>query len=542
MRKTIRLCGQEFSVTTNLEAALQQIRRTDEVRTLWVDAICINQDDIAERNSQVLLMDVIYRKSTKVLVWLGSDKLEAEGIVAFLNSMNDNEHIGRCVQNLENDGSICRNGLSSLRAILNQSWWERTWTLQEILLARDAEILCGDIQVPWKDFYLAFSNIEEHMYVLGCCANVPTCSECRKQYFNFREQVGGLYEQQRRLIHSQGLNLFDLLPQYRYRQVTEPRDKVYALLGLVDSYQSSRFDPDYSCRVEDLCIKAAVCNISWCRSLRSLNFAADTESSLNIPSWVTDWNSYRQGGIKAALQTRYEMYDAARGVEWSGTFRGMGTEPFSNCTFSTDGILFDKVRLIGELSDFEHLEDSYAALKQWLNLVMDYFEVRDLAQPYIGGGTLKNAFWRTLTVDVVVSPTRGKEIWYKRASEDHEKDFWTWWIAVLGGALEIGQGSAMNAFLANITTALSRRRFFITDMGYIGNGPAKIQPGDEVFILCGGKMPLVLRPDLSERFQQGVSPESRPLHALVGDCYSHGIMDGEAASNFEYRSQPVHLK
>jgi hypothetical protein len=232
------------------------------------------------------------------------------------------------------------------------------------------------------------------------------------------------------------------------------------------------------------------------------------------------------------------MYDAARGVEWSGTFKGMGTEPFSNCTFTTDGILFDKVRRIGELSDFEQLEDSYAIFKQWLNLVIDYFEVRDLAQPYIGGGTIKNAFWRTLTADVVVSPTRGKEIWYKRASELDEQDFWTWWTAVLGGALEISQGSAMNAFLANITNALWGRRFFITDMGYIGNGPAKIQPGDEVFILCGGKMPLVLRPE----YQQGLPPGARPLHTLVGDCYTQGIMDGEAAANFEYRSQPVCLK
>jgi hypothetical protein len=536
MRTTIKLCEQEYLVTTNLESALQQIRPINETRTLWVDAICINQDDIAERNSQVLLMDAIYRKSTKVLVWLGPENLEAEGIVAFLKSMHNNKHILPCVKNLENDSSVCGSGLRSLRAILNQSWWERTWTLQEILLAPDAEILCGD----WEDFYLAFSSIEEHIYVSRCCADVKICSECQEQYFNFREQVGGLYEQQQRLKQSQGLNLFELLPQYRYRQVTEPVDKVYALLGLVDSDQSSRFDPNYSCTVEDLWIKTAVCNISWCRSLRSLNFAADAKSNPKIPSWVTDWNSYEQAGIKTALQTRYEMYNAARGVEWSGKFRGMSAEPFSNCTFSTDGILFDKVLDIGEPSHFEQLEDSYSTLKQWWKLVMDYFG--DLEQPYIGRGTIKNAFWRTLTADVVVSPSRGRETWYKRASEHHEQDFWTWWTAVLVGAVEKDQGSAMNAFLANITTALSRRRLFITKLGYIGNGPAKMERSDDVFILCGGKMPLLLRPDSSETFQQGLSSEPRPLHTLVGDCYIHGIMDGEAASDFEYRSQPVRLK
>lgn len=257
MRKTIRLDKQEISVTTNLEAALRQIRPVSGTRTLWIDAICIDQDDIAERNSQVLLMNAIYRKSTKVLVWLGPENLEAEEIVAFLKSMHKNKHIKPCVKNLENDSYVCGSSLKSLRAILSQSWWERTWTLQEILLAPDAEILCGDSQIPWKDFYLAFSSIEEHIYVLRCCADVKICSEWQKQYFNFREQVGGLYEQQQRLKQSQGLNLFDLLPQYRYRQVTEPLDKVYALLGLVDSNQSSRFDPNYSCTVEDLWIKTA---------------------------------------------------------------------------------------------------------------------------------------------------------------------------------------------------------------------------------------------------------------------------------------------
>jgi hypothetical protein len=69
-----------------------------------------------------------------------------------------------------------------------------------------------------------------------------------------------------------------------------------------------------------------------------------------------------------------------------------------------------------------------------------------------------------------------------------------------------------------------------------------MERSDDVFILCRGKMPLLLRPDSSETFQQRLSPELRPLHTLVGECYIHGIMDGEAASDFEYRSQPVRLK
>ncbi len=71
-------------------------------------------------------------------------------------------------------------------------------------------------------------------------------------------------------------------------------------------------------------------------------------------------------------------------------------------------------------------------------LAMDYVIALDLVEPYVGAGPIKTAFWRTLTADVVVSPTRGKKIWYKRSLEHDTQSFWTWWVALLGGALEKG--------------------------------------------------------------------------------------------------------
>ncbi|PMD57267.1 uncharacterized protein K444DRAFT_483861, partial [Hyaloscypha bicolor E] len=65
------------------------------------------------------------------------------------------------------------------------------------------------------------------------------------------------------------------------------------------------------------------------------------------------------------------------------------------------------------------------------------------------------------------------------------------------------------------------RRFFVTKKGYFGIGPAELEEGDEIYILAGGKVPLVLRP----------LPESQPnTFELVGDCYVHGVMDGEAVT------------
>lgn len=238
------------------------------------------------------------------------------------------------------------------------------------------------------------------------------------------------------------------------------------------------------------------------------------------------------------------MYNAAGGWAWSGSFRGNGSEPYSDCLLIADGVLVDEVCVVGDLSTFEHLKDCYPALRQWRGLLESHFDLKKQYLNQDSEGTFDNAFWRTLTGNVVVSSNRDRHYWYQPASEENkqdEEDFNNWWDAVTDDiplGLNQGSGSRMGAFLENIKTAISRRRFFITKKGYIGNGPSDTQCGDNVFILCGGKMPLVLRKDPSETYGY----ETGPFHKLVGDAYVHGIMKGKAASRFMVEKQTVRLK
>ncbi|KAF8862535.1 HET-domain-containing protein, partial [Acephala macrosclerotiorum] len=71
--RPIVLDGQEWCVTINLEAALRHLRKDDQEFVIWVDAVCINQADFVERESQVQMMADIYRGASSVIVWLGEE-------------------------------------------------------------------------------------------------------------------------------------------------------------------------------------------------------------------------------------------------------------------------------------------------------------------------------------------------------------------------------------------------------------------------------------------------------------------------------------
>lgn len=91
--RRIHVSGDELNITTNLHSALQHLRFKDRKRTLWADAICIDQDNLDERGEQVKLMGQIYTQAEQVLVWLGE---MTEDVELSLDSIAHlNEFIGK---------------------------------------------------------------------------------------------------------------------------------------------------------------------------------------------------------------------------------------------------------------------------------------------------------------------------------------------------------------------------------------------------------------------------------------------------------------
>lgn len=161
-KETIHVNGKKFRVRKNLEIALRYLRHITKQRTLWIDAICINQFDIEERNTQVRRMIHIYREASCVLVWLGPetnnsnlafDVLEAVGGRESEMDWNSRSLIGagmkevlqpRDPSKLKGPEDLNIEEWQALTGLfLNHGWWTRMWVVQEITYPTYARLLCG---------------------------------------------------------------------------------------------------------------------------------------------------------------------------------------------------------------------------------------------------------------------------------------------------------------------------------------------------------------------------------------------------------------
>ncbi|RYP54282.1 hypothetical protein DL768_000856 [Monosporascus sp. mg162] len=138
-------------VRKELALALKYLRLPDRIRTLWIDAICINQDDHEERNHQVQMMSRVYTRAKEVCIWLGEDTDESKTAIDFIHEK---------ITELKNIDAICSDKRytekwQALMMLMQRDWFSRRWVVQEIALAIKAKIYCGPDSIPWKEFAVA---------------------------------------------------------------------------------------------------------------------------------------------------------------------------------------------------------------------------------------------------------------------------------------------------------------------------------------------------------------------------------------------------
>lgn len=219
--QTIFLNGRPFKVRPNLWSCLYHIgyRAYGQGLCVWADAICINQDDDGERSAQVRCMNKIYANAFMVSVWLGPVGLQSDPESSVLTT-NENK-IGWKAQCLD---------------LANRTYWTRYWVIQEFLLAKKIELFCGEDRLKW-------SLIRDRVWgEIMLQDNGPT----PKQMYQGNRMLPFIRP---RHLSRPADSLYNLLITHCDSQCKDPRDRVFALLGIVEDGEQrvlGRFFPDYS--------------------------------------------------------------------------------------------------------------------------------------------------------------------------------------------------------------------------------------------------------------------------------------------------------
>ena len=255
-----------FMVTANCQAALRRMRRPDRDFMVWVDAICINQWSPSERNHQVGLMQQIYNAASEVFVYLGEPP-ELEG-----RTTGSSEALERLMWAKEGQ-PIDGKGWQTLEVFFGMRFFQRIWVIQEIANAKCATIHYGKSVIGWSILEL------ERLKKIGIDGIAP-------------KWITDVYERREYSTCDLPYLMFSTFSS----EATDPRDKLFALFGLLKDADKFNLAADYSLTLAEVQIGIAaflLCNKDDCNILvhaRGKQKAPDP----HIPTWIPVWDRLYQ--------------------------------------------------------------------------------------------------------------------------------------------------------------------------------------------------------------------------------------------------------
>ncbi|KAK5729767.1 hypothetical protein LTR17_011633 [Elasticomyces elasticus] len=226
--------GKPCAVTENLLTALVNLRRPDSDRTLWVDSICINQKNVLERNDQVQKMGSIYGHAQRVLVWLGLATEASQEAFDFLFRSYQNSPRNR-VELMEDQGWI------AMKDLYQRMYWTRVWIVQEVALAKQAVLVCGHTELPWR-CVSELRKARNHIWPQNLSSGES----------DFRRSTIARLDDVRVRSRKETLDMWSLLESFPDLQCYDIHDKIYGFLGLANDCSNAAIPVDYSNSVQQL--------------------------------------------------------------------------------------------------------------------------------------------------------------------------------------------------------------------------------------------------------------------------------------------------
>ena len=310
--KRIAIDGKSFDVRPSLWALLKRLQKWDEETVIWIDAICVDQSNIPERNQQVRLMSSVYSFADVVLVWLGRDY---DGVLSVLGTVYDHKKSylkevfakGRHKSWRRKEGR--RQHDEAIEYLAHSPYWSRAWVAQEYSLARDALLLYGEEGQMSRDDWDRCNNSRKF--------EPRVTSQGRVNGFTFRPR--------RRSPHRPDQHLHHIVARYRKRECSDPRDHLYAFLGMAADRDVLGIEADYSITMEELCLRVEAAYSSAQAVAYYFHYQQPSSTSSSFEGTQSDTDS---GFEKGYLPGRSESSDSQSGLA--------GSDDLSNSRSSSD--------------------------------------------------------------------------------------------------------------------------------------------------------------------------------------------------------------
>jgi hypothetical protein len=544
------LCnGQSVEIGPELSYALRRLRPRDSTRIIWVDAVCINQQDDAEKSHQVPLMGRIYSLAKKVVVWLGPGNKQYTW-----RAFQVCKHIAIACYEVdrlrERDTGYWELPLSerwfdlstlrSLHELFKRPWFSRIWCVQEIRQAKDALVMWGEDEILWDDLYVSACFIGYNSMFLDLSDHITSFSD-----------------------HIPVLNAIKMGEKVTYRLLdalecfrdgfwaSDPRGKVYGLLELVSSrFEVEALSVSYSKSVGQVYADTVLVDIQ--QHSRLTAFAHITHDmdydgpgsryheDLKNPKGISEYRSWAPRWDNMECAGKLGIDDAD--CPWSACGENLAamivTKPSEPTQLCLKGVIYGRVDEVGNVMQFWNLKDpEHANDPKFANDSRDADESDlDCADYWASfDPTGRHPYVDNLErTDVESSPERfartltaggwGEDNEYiEGLSTEMQARHSAACVHLLLRLLHIQEFGEEGEYVHNADSlrfqidarhACDNRRMFWTDKGPYGLGPHCMRRGDVVVVLYGGNTPYILRP-------RGDG------YIFIGQAYVDKIMHGE---------------
>ena len=287
LSKSILTTEGRLPVTANCFAALQDLRYQTDERILWIDAICICQRNTSEKNHQVPLMNTIYKEAMGVLIHINPDygtyPLLPERVFRLFDQHSN--LLMRFARQYE------------ISNFLSQPWWSRVWILQEVAVARKALLVWGSTTLDWDHFTVA-QLVARDFQPYDNQGNVPPV------LLLSRNDPKPLKD------------FVSLMQTARCCKSSDPRDKIYALLGLLDSNVAHNLVADYN-KSEQAVYADFVSN--YVAAYNNLDILCLLGRESDVERRVSDIERTRYGELKGTWEMAQTLYGSGEVDEVLGS-------------------------------------------------------------------------------------------------------------------------------------------------------------------------------------------------------------------------------